>query len=139
MLSMRALLRNAATRRAFTMLALLAVMVRGVVPVGAMPAALSANGPDGSWPVVICASGFSKTIWLDENGNKVDPPPGEEAAHISSPCAFCGLTVGFPDHAPVILAAQIESTATVATPCEAPLAHAETLHLLPDSHGPPHR
>jgi hypothetical protein len=88
-------------------------------------------------PIVICASGFSKTIWLDENGNKVDPPPGAESAYISSPCAFCGLTVALPDHAPVIASALVETIAVAATPCEAPLAHAQTLFQLPDSHGPP--
>jgi hypothetical protein len=124
-------------RRALIVLALLAVLVRGVVPVGAMPAALSSQGSDGSWPIVICASGFSKTIWLDENGNKVDPPAGEESAHLSSPCAFCGLAVGLPDHAPVIASALVETIAVAATPCEAPLAHAQTLFQLPDSHGPP--
>jgi hypothetical protein len=117
-------------------LALLAVLLRGIVPAGAMPAAF-VLGPDGTMPVVICAGGFAKTVWIDADGKKVDVPPGATGGHHHSPCVFCGFAVAVPEPIPVVVAATVETVAPRAVPRRAPIAHAQTLGLLPDSRGPP--
>lgn len=121
-------------RRIFATLALLAMLLRGVVPVGAMPLAAPGAG-DGIFPIAICASGFAKTVWLDANGQPVHPPAGEARDHADAPCAFCASSIGAPAEAAAPLAIFLEMAMPKAAPVVAVPARA--LAFLPDSHGPP--
>ena len=121
-------------RRIVAALALAAMLLRGIVPLGAMPLS-GAPASDGLFPIAICASGFAKTVWVDAQGQPVDPPPGEARDHASSACPFCAFSMGAPALASVPLPRFVITVASTVAPFTA--APARTLAFLPDSHGPP--
>lgn len=88
-------------RSGLLMLALLAVVLRGLVPMGFMPAAHAEAGT----PFVICSGTDIQTIYLDEDGQ---PAPADASHDASSPCVFAFAPLAFepflPDMVPVAVA-----------------------------------
>ncbi|MFM2041821.1 MAG: hypothetical protein RLY86_397 [Pseudomonadota bacterium] len=68
------------------MVLLAGVLLRSLIPVGLMPDL--GRLAEGSFPLVICAGGMERTIWVDLDGNPVE---AEKPGHLDTLCLFGGL------------------------------------------------
>jgi hypothetical protein len=114
--------------------ALVAVLVRGIIPTGWMPST------DRAFAITVCTGTASETVWLDMKGalHKQDPAKKERDTK-SEPCTFAGMAVasGLPIMPTVIgplvgkdsLVAHLPSPAAIGQGLAAPP---------PPARGPPH-
>ncbi len=82
-------------RSSLLMLALLAVVLRGLVPLGFMPDLQREAGT----PFVICSGTDIQTIYLDQDGN---PAPQNSQHENSTPCVFAFAPLAFKPFLPQI-------------------------------------
>ena len=75
--------REGAFRTALIFLALAAIALRAIIPVGWMPGS-SADGT----AVVLCTSQGLIEVILGEDGKPIDPAERDEASHDGTPCVF---------------------------------------------------
>jgi hypothetical protein len=71
-------------RLMLTVLTLLAILARAVVPGGYMVQA----SEEGRFEIVICTEYGTDTIWLDDAGNPVTEPSGEHSDSADGTCPF---------------------------------------------------
>ena len=83
-------------RAALLLLALVAIVVRGLVPIGFMPGSQQEAGTT----LVICSGVDTQTIYLDENGQPATP---DDAHDKSSPCVFSFAPLAFEPFLPEIV------------------------------------
>lgn len=83
-------------RAGLLLLALVAVVLRGLVPMGFMPGSSQEAGT----ALVICSGVDTQTIYLDENGQPAKPG---EAHDKSNPCVFSFAPLAFKPFLPEIV------------------------------------
>ncbi len=88
-------------RSSLLLLALVAVILRGLVPMGFMPDLHHEAGT----PLVICSGTDIQTIYLDQNG---DPAPADTAHDTSSACVFAFAPLAFEPVLPEIVQVEFE-------------------------------
>ncbi len=83
-------------RASLLLLALIAVVLRGLVPMGFMPGLHQEAGTT----LVICSGVDTQTIYLDENGNPAKPGDAHDK---SNPCEFSFAPLAFKPFLPEIV------------------------------------
>lgn len=108
-------------------LALAAMALRALLPVGFMPSPADAGLKT---PLVICTMAGPATLWLDAAGKPAKPDPESHGAPGHAPCAFAGFGALLAAPQPAILRAPIASfLAPVDAPTTAPPGQARDLRL----------
>jgi hypothetical protein len=131
---------NSAARKSALLLAVLALLLKAIIPAGVMLD--PARAGQGLSPVVMCTGHGPMTAWVDANGKLADPHHAKSAPvsdrHGERPCAFAAMAA--PLNAPPageIVAAQSAVAMATAEPHVAARLTLRRVAAPPPQTGPP--